>query len=66
MNVVGNIILISDPPLWRRKKPGLSRGQRALQRVVAFFVFWTYPHAVEQSYQPKGDKERRIYDARRH
>lgn len=66
MNVVGNIILISEPALWRRKKPGLSRGRRAAGCIVAFFVFWTYPRAVEQSYQPKGDKERRAYDARRH
>ncbi|KAL2105068.1 hypothetical protein VUR80DRAFT_9063 [Thermomyces stellatus] len=65
MNVIGNILLISEPPLWRRNKPGLPRARRLLNLLVALLVFWTYPRAVEQSYQPRGEKERRMYAARR-
>lgn len=65
MNVVGNTLLLFEPALWRRKKPGLSRGRRALNRLVALLVFWTNPSAVERPYRPKGEKERRVYEARR-
>lgn len=65
LNTLGNLVLLTEPPLWRRKKPGLSRCTRALNRLVAFLVFWTYPRAVEQSYRPRGEVERRKFEARR-
>ncbi|SPO03627.1 uncharacterized protein DNG_06310 [Cephalotrichum gorgonifer] len=52
LNTLGNIILITNPPLWRRKKPNLSPPTRLLNSVVAFLVFWTYPRAVEQFHHP--------------
>lgn len=59
------MILLTEPPLWRRKKPGLSAARRLLNLVVALFVFWTYPRAVEQTYHPRGKKAQELYAARR-
>ena len=63
--MLGNAILITEPPLWRRKKPGLSMAARLGYLPVALLVFWTYPRAVEQSYTPRTKREKRLYEARR-
>lgn len=65
LNTLGNFVLLTEPALWRRKKPGLPLRTRVFYRLVAFLVFWTYPRAVEQSYRPRGGVERRKFAARR-
>ena len=64
--MIGNLVLLTEPPVWRRRKPGLTLPARAANFAVAFFVFWTYPRAIEQSYQPKSERERKLFEARRH
>ncbi|KAM5361742.1 hypothetical protein ACJZ2D_012915 [Fusarium nematophilum] len=53
VNVIGNTILVSEYKLWRRHRPNLSPPWKALYKVIAFFVFWTYPQSIEQRYPGK-------------
>lgn len=65
LNVLGNAVLLTEPALWRRKKPGLPLPARLAHLAVALLVFWTYPRAVEQHYRPPSKRERKLYEARR-
>ncbi|KPM36327.1 hypothetical protein AK830_g10256 [Neonectria ditissima] len=53
LNVLGNVILVSEYKIWRRHRPGLTLGQRIVLKVTAVLVFWTYPQIVEQTYPGK-------------
>ncbi|KAF5012174.1 hypothetical protein FDECE_1764 [Fusarium decemcellulare] len=53
LNILGNIILVTEYEFWDRFRPDKSRIRRFLKQVIAFLVFWTYPQSVEQSYPGK-------------
>lgn len=36
--------------LWRQNKPRVAPARRLLNRLVAGFIFWTYPQSLEQEF----------------
>ncbi|KAM0224532.1 hypothetical protein ACHAQD_002107 [Fusarium lateritium] len=50
INILGNILLAAEYELWRRFRPGQSMPRRALNKMIAFLIFWTYPPSIEQKY----------------
>ncbi|KAH6885742.1 hypothetical protein B0T10DRAFT_83478 [Thelonectria olida] len=50
LNALGNMILLCELKLWRRRRPNLPLWHRILYKVVAVLALWTYPQSVEQIY----------------
>ncbi|KAK3356798.1 hypothetical protein B0T25DRAFT_452569 [Lasiosphaeria hispida] len=52
VNAVGNMFMLFKYDMTKRHRPSVRWWRRMIHPVVAFFVFWTYPQALDQKYPP--------------
>ncbi|KFA80468.1 hypothetical protein S40288_02045 [Stachybotrys chartarum IBT 40288] len=50
LNILGNIVLMCEYKMWRRRRPNVNPLSRSAHLLMTLLVLWTYPQSIEQEY----------------